>query len=316
MKKAISLLLALAIILSIFTFPAAAIGNEEYLTRGALEKLLITAADDYNDGKKSDIIRGYEDGSLRYDAKLNRIEALVMMRRAFGILPPRESNRFWSWLADEDVAYSDVPDWAAPDVDAMCAAGLLASTDDGQLGAGDYHTGTEADRLLRRIWMLYGSNLKDDFYMAKEKQMLEQTVLYPGQTGGGSFYDVHHTLEKCLDTVLNEVLRGTWPDGSDEQKVKGLYTQALSVFADEYADISPIRGYLEALDEADSLAEILDVLYEVNEKTGFLAFLRPEISPDCADNTQNMLWLFMDYSDLQLSQLNDSEILKATKDYF
>lgn len=316
MKKAISILLTLALVLSICTLPATAAENTEYLTRGALEELLRTAADDYNGGHTNDIILGYEDSWLRYDANVSRIEALVMMRRAFDTLPSRESNRFWSWIADEGVTYSDVPDWAVQDVDTMIAAGLLANTDDGRMGTGDYLTRTEADQLLRRIWMLYGSNPKDDFFMAKEKRMLEQTEVYPGNTSGGALYDVRYANEKRFDTVLNGVLRGTWPDGSDEQKIKDLYGQALAVYAGEYDDISPIQEYLDALDEADSLNEILDVMYSFNKETGFQAFLDPSIGSDCADNTKNVLWLFMDYSGLELSQYSDSEILKATKTYY
>jgi putative endopeptidase len=316
MKKMISMLLALSLILSICILPAAAAGNEDYLTRGALEEMLRTAADDYNGGQTSGIIQGYEDGSLHYDAKVTRIEALVMMRRAFDPLPSRESNRFWSWIADEGVAYSDVPDWAVQDVNAMITAGLLANHDDGQLGAGDYITRTEADQLLRRVWMLFGTNPKDDFYMAREKGMLEQVEIYPGETGGGAFCDVQQDNQQRLDALLSQVLAGTWPAGSDEQKVQDLYSQALAVYTGEYADIGPIQGYLKALDEAASLTAILDVLYAVNQKMGLQAFMNPQISADCADSTKNVLWLAMDYSDLELSQLSDNEILKAARTYY
>ena len=66
-----------------------AFASDMYATRGEVADMLLHAADDYNkDVKYTDIIKGYGgDGDLREDQNVNRAEALVMLRRAFGTLP-------------------------------------------------------------------------------------------------------------------------------------------------------------------------------------------------------------------------------------
>ena len=78
-KRFVSLLLAL--VLALGTLPAQAAA----LTRGEAAQALLSAAQDYNPGvQRSDILKGYPDGSLALDGTLTRAQALVMLTRAFG----------------------------------------------------------------------------------------------------------------------------------------------------------------------------------------------------------------------------------------
>lgn len=315
MKKFASILFLVFIIICFCAIPALAAGDDGYITRGDLMELLITSADDYNTAQSGDIIKGYEDGSLKYDSYATHAEALVMLRRAFGELPALESNRLYSFIAEKDVSFSDLPAWAKDDVDQLIASGLLTNTDDGMLHAGQYITKVEAQTLLRRVWMLYGTNYKDNYYMTMEKENLKNSEIYPGYVGAGSFHDVGHLEGNRIDAIIDEVLTGKWTEGSDGQKIKDFYQSALSVYLGESSDLSPIQGYLDDLDAADSLSDILAVLYEYNADTGSCALLSPFIYTDCADATKNVLWLSPDISPLDANTYNDSDITKAMTDY-
>lgn len=312
------ILFSLTVIMSFCAIPVMAVTAEDagYLTRGDLMELLITAADDYNTSESGDIIKGYEDGSLRYDSYATRAEALVMLRRAFAELPVLNSNRLYSSLADKNVSFADVPAWAKRDVDMLIASGLLANTEDGLLHAREYISGDEAKTLLRRVWMLYGTNYKDDFYMTIEKETIENLKIYPGYVGGGSIHDVGQMENERISAIIDEVLSGKWTAGSDEQKIKDLYQSALSVYSGKSSDLSPIEGFLEELDAADSLADILKVLYDLNTQTGYSTLLAPEIYTDCADATKNVLWLAPDISPLDAVTYGNSEITQAAKNYY
>ena len=77
-KRFVPLLLAL--VLALGTLPVQAA-----LTRGGAAQALLYAAQDYNPGvQRSDILKGYPDGSLALDGTLTRAQALVMLTRAFG----------------------------------------------------------------------------------------------------------------------------------------------------------------------------------------------------------------------------------------
>jgi|GEM_PF-77284 len=317
MKRITSILLLLFVIMSFCAIPAmaATTGDDKYLTRGELMDLLITAADDYNTVQSVDIIKGYEDGSLKYDSYATRAEALVMLRRAFSELPKLDTNRLYSYIADGDVSFSDIPQWAETDVDALIASGLLVNEDDGMLNVREYVTADDMDILLRRVWMLYGSNNKDNYFMTMEKEKIENLEIYPGYVGGGSLHNIAHLEGERIDTIIDEVLAGKWTAGSDEQKIKDYYQSALAVYSGESSDLSQIQGYLADLDAADSLSDVLNVLYEFNAETGSCAFLAPSIYTDCADATKNVLWLSPDISPLDATTYSDGEITKAATDY-
>lgn len=92
-----------------------AFASDMYATRGEVADMLLHAADDYNkDVKYTDIIKGYGgDGDLREDQNVNRAEALVMLRRAFGTLPELTGHNARVALRSGD--FTDIPDWAKED---------------------------------------------------------------------------------------------------------------------------------------------------------------------------------------------------------
>jgi len=318
MKRMALILFLLTVIMCFCAIPVMAATAEDagYLSRGELMELLITAADDYHTAAPADIIKGYEDGSLRYDSYATRAEALVMLRRAFTELPALDSNRLYSLLTDKNASFADVPAWAKTDVDMLIASGLLVNTDDGLLHAREYVSEIEVQTLLRRVWMLYGSNHKDDFYMTIEKENIENIKIYPGYVGGSSIHDVGQLENERITMIVDEVLSGNWKTGSDEQKIKDLYQSALAVYSGKSSSLSPIQGYLDELDAADSLDDVLKVIYELNTETGYSTFFEPYIYTDCTDATKNVLWLAPDISPLDATTYGDSDITKAATDYY
>ena len=90
------------------------------------------------------ILRGYEDGTLRPQGTVRRVEALVLLSRC---LPELEAS-------GEAIAFSDVPDWAKDDVDRLSAAGLVQGYGDSLLGANDLLTVEQVGILLERCFAL------------------------------------------------------------------------------------------------------------------------------------------------------------------
>ena len=87
------------------------------------------------------IIRGYEDGTLRPQSTISRIEAFVILSRC---LPELEA-------AEPATAFHDVPAWAEADVARLSAAGLIKGYGDGSLGSQDMLTVAQVSLLLDRL---------------------------------------------------------------------------------------------------------------------------------------------------------------------
>lgn len=92
---------------------------------------LLLAADGYNAAiDRDDLMYGMEGGA---DASATRLQALVMVSRAFGPLPaPAGGNRM---ITTDEIDLSGVPEWARADLENLRAGGALAPADLGQAEA-------------------------------------------------------------------------------------------------------------------------------------------------------------------------------------
>ena len=59
------------------------------------------------------------------------------------------------------------------------AGGVLVGTENGDLEAHEPVTSEQMDILIRRIFSLMGSNERDDFYAAENKEYLDNSALRP-----------------------------------------------------------------------------------------------------------------------------------------
>ena len=145
-KRFVPLLLALVLALGTPPVQAAA------LTRGEAAQALLSAAQDYNPGvQRSDILKGYPDGSLALDGTLTRAQALVMLTRAFGgfAVPVGDNAR----MALPASSLTNVPAWAAEELSPVLAAGLADGDENEAMSAEALST------LLRRAYAAKGTNL-------------------------------------------------------------------------------------------------------------------------------------------------------------
>lgn len=99
--------------------------TQEPLTRGDVVDMLLAAVDSNESNlQKTDIMKGYEDGSLHEDMKATKLEALIMLNRAFGTLP--ESSD--STLSMDD--FTDIPAWAEPEMTVILQSGIVQESDE------------------------------------------------------------------------------------------------------------------------------------------------------------------------------------------
>ena len=87
------------------------------------------------------LLKGYEDGTLRPGDGIRRVEALCLLARCLPDLEVRQ----------EPLDFSDVPPWAAAEIDRLSAAGLVLGYGDGRLGADDPLTVEQVGLLVGRV---------------------------------------------------------------------------------------------------------------------------------------------------------------------
>ncbi len=284
MKKIFAAVLALVLMTNI---PVLAEDNS--ITRGETAQMLLTAADDYNgDVKLTDIIQGYEDGGLYEGKPVTRAEALVMMKRAFGELPePTGHNRRVAIPAEE---FTDIPEWAETELSEVFDAGIAAGTDKGVFSPDELVTKRQMELFIERVYSLFGTNERDDFYAAVNKDALNSLEIKPGRTAAGTLYDLSDESDEKVGEIIKEIISKPHEKGTKEQKIADVYNNFLDMEARNKAGITPIKKYLDLISQAQTTEDLLNAQSVVLDEISSLLYMGFNLTIDYKDSTKYMLY--------------------------
>ncbi len=254
----------------------------ETLTRGEARDRLLAAADDYTAGQ--DILQGDEKGELHLDRALTRAEALVMLERAFGgFEAPAGAN---ARMAFPTQNFSDVPAWAQTELSQILAAGIVSEAGEGLLSPEDPVTGEEMETLIRRAYAYKGTNRKDDFYAAVNKEWLAQSTIPAGEMINGSLYGLMFEVNGQIADLIADIAVQPQKAGTAEAKIAALYHTVMDTEGREKAGVEPIRPYLEAIDNAKSVEDMVASDAAMRREMGFATLLGFNLSLDLKDTSR------------------------------
>lgn len=263
--------------------------SDEDATRGEVAQMLLTAADDYNpDVQKSDIIKGYEDGELHEDRNVTRAEALVMLRRAFGELPEPEGHNARVAIPAEE--FTDIPEWAKEELADVFDAGIVAGTAEGIFSPDDNVTKEQMELFIERVYSLFGTNLKDDFYAAVNKDTLNSLTIQPGRAVSGTLYDLQDESTEAVDAILQEIIAGEYEKGTKEQKIADFYKSVADMESRNAEGIEPIKPYLELIDTAETTDDLIGIQSKLVDELFIYQFMGFGLTIDLKDSTKYTLY--------------------------
>ncbi len=263
-----------------------AFASDIYATRGEVADMLLLAADDYNkDVQRSDIIKGYGgDGELHEDWNINRAEALVMLSRAFGKLPELSGHN--ARVALRSGAFTDIPEWAKTELQPVLDAGIAAGTADGIFSPYDDVTKEQMELFIERVYALFGMNERDDFYAAVNKNTLNNLEIMPGHVMAGTLYDLGDKSAEEVSGIIKEVIEKGGEKGSKEQKISDFYHNILNTEDRNKQGISPIKKYLDLINNAGSVKELISAQSVMQNEISFAPYLAFSITVDLKDSTK------------------------------
>ncbi len=276
--------LVVAAMLTIGTIPAQAAGPEG-LKRGEAAEMLLAAADDYNPGvQQSDILKGYPDGNLDLEGTVTRAQALVMLDRAFGGLPDPVGDS--ARTAIPASSFTDVPLWASDELSDVFSAGIVAGVGNGLFSPDRPVTEEELETLIHRVYALKGSNLKDDFYAAANKEWLDASVVPAGLSINGPFYGLSLTVNQQVARLIADIDAKPQKAGTAEAKIKALYDCVLDTEGREKAGVAPIQKYLDAFESSRTLGELIAADLRMQTEIGVSTLLGFGLTTDLADSSR------------------------------
>lgn len=149
-------------------------------------------------------------------------------------------------------------------------------------------TGMELKRVVRRIYALYGTELKDDFYATVNKNSLDSKPIPAGETDAGGTYDQNLLVQNQVNTIIKEIVEGSgYTSGSMEEKIQQYYQSAVDMDKRNALGAEPLRKYLDAIDSASNLQELTDAQILALRETGSGGLLMLVYMADARDTQKS-----------------------------
>ncbi len=278
----------LLLITIIITTSFSALADDIYANRGEVADMLLMAADFYNpEVARGDIIKGYEDGLLHEERNVTRAEALVMLGRAFGNLPqPLGHNKRVSLKAEN---FSDIPQWAQGELQVVFDSGIVAGTAKGIFSPNDNVTKAQMKLFIERVYALYATNPKDDFYASVNKDTLENLHISSGNFTAGTLEKMQAQTTRQVDGIINEAVSSNNPQGTPKQKMADFYKCIVDTDSRNKIGIKPIKPYLDKIDSIKNIFELIMVNNLISEELCVNSFIKFALTVDIDDSSKYIL---------------------------
>ncbi len=302
MKRGIAAILAASV--AITALPLAGVSAQSsYATRGDVVQILMDAADDYNPHvQKTDIIKGYGDGDLHEEQLVTRAEALIMLNRAFGGFPQLRGNNLRAAIPREE--FTDIPEWARPELEPVFDAGIAAGTAEGIFSPDENVTAEQMELFVERVFTIYGTNPKDSFYASVNKDMLETLTIPEGAEMAGTLYTIRDEANRQVNEIIKESASGTPSAGSAQAKIKILYDSLMDMDSRNREGFAPIENDLKAISDVKSVSELDGVMILEGTQSALSVLTGFELTID-ANDSNKYLTMFKPASAKQVKQIYD-----------
>lgn len=215
----------------------------------------------------SGLIGGYEDGTLRPNVRITRIEALVVLNRALSRI------ELGDWY---DIGFSDVPKWAERQIKRLSAAGIVKGYGNGYLGSGDLLTIEQVNTLCERIIRYTGPS--GDFYSFINADWSEKTSLPDGAAEISDLSRIESGLNTKVGDIIFYLYKQYFNDGAkyeentDEYRIITAYSAAADMGYRDRMGFKPIEELLNLIDKAENTEQLSDAIIKL-ERCGFTTIL-------------------------------------------
>ena len=305
-KSALALLTAVSIVLSLAVpalsaAPAQELASREYVTSEFVQSIgrtnlvaseyMLSTFKDYEDVSEeyaedmakavtNGIVRGYEDKTIRPQENIRRVEAMLMLLRSL--------DDIWLEETAPSIEFSDVPEWAAEEIDQLVRYGLVVGRGDGTLGAFDPITVEEVGILVSRSdELLNAVSIGESFYGHINDKIFRN---YTGSSTSidpihglviveenvwNHFIDRQEYISAAEEEILTKLLTGEleYEPGTPEQRVYDMYQLLTGDQTTTESDDLLFQSYLDLLTSAQTLDQLMEASARILRETGVCVLL-------------------------------------------
>ena len=127
----------------------------------------------------------------------------------------------------------------------------------------------------------------DDFFNHVNKTWFDNAVIEEDQIGVGSYRFLNIPQQKLLQEILEEVSKGTHPEGSVEQLVGDFYASGMDTLSINTRGMEPIQPILDRIDAIQDISALMEFV-SLQIMSGDYSIIAPYISPDDKNSSINI----------------------------
>ena len=128
----------------------------------------------------------------------------------------------------------------------------------------------------------------DDFYQYACGGWMEKNPLPAAYSRYGSFDVLGEENTKRINGILDELLKGSFEQGTIEQKLSDLYKLAMDSVKREQDGVAPVMGLINRMEQAQTIDELFAIQLEM-APYGDAEFWSPYLGADEKNSTENIL---------------------------
>lgn len=198
--------------------------------------------------------------NLNPQMNITRLDFAIIVSNAMRELP----------TVRKPIAFQDVSADVAGEIDRITSAGLMSGYGNGYFGSQDYLTRQQLESVLNNIRGLSAVRPQDDFYYSVNHEWLTKTSLPAGYPGMTTFDEVDRSNTEKLKKIVRDLAnnRQNYKEGSMEQKIADFYLTILDMENRNKEGIKPIKKYLDKIDSASGVQELLDTAAKIESEAG------------------------------------------------
>ena len=223
------------------------------VTVGDIRDLCSKCPESYN--LNMDVFKSYSDSNT-----LTVANAFKLLNDLCNKLPEAKGYNLYS-KPNYDMSKLDV---YTKDYANLYKAGLLPQMVTSSMGTVVSMNSQMLNDFFTNLHRYYGQELKNDYYATENKSYLDSMVLDEDDEKyeKSIMSDTQTKNENNYDKILDDIVKGTYAEGTKERQVQDFYKSLIDMDARNARGAEPIKKYLDGIDKANNLNELLSYLKE------------------------------------------------------
>ncbi len=131
---------------------------------------------------------------------------------------------------------------------------------------------------------------QDDLFRHLNGAWLAQAEIPADKARYGEFIRLRDDAERHLHAIVERLTAGTWPTGTDEQRIADLYGDFMNTEQVDALGASPLLPMLQRVDAVTDTGELVRLLGEL-ERSGVPGLFGSYVMTDQGDSSRNLLYL-------------------------